>query len=103
MKQPINEIRRMQELAGLIKENEMINNDTDFPNMNWKAISISAPEQDENGMTWVEMTDEKGDSSFLDLKSIQVAANGKENFVIDGDNQTYSITPEEAKSLLSKM
>ena len=93
----------MQKLAGLINENEMTDNDTDFPNINWNAVSVSAPEQDENGTTWVEMTDENEDSFFLDLRSIQAASNGKENFVIDGDNQTYSITPEEAKNLLSKM
>jgi hypothetical protein len=48
------------------------------------------------------MTDDKG-SVYLDVRSIISAAKGKYNYVSDGDNQTYSITSEEAKNLLSRI
>ena len=42
MKQPINEIRRMQQLAGLIKENEMMGDDID---MEYDSTPNEAPYQ----------------------------------------------------------
>jgi hypothetical protein len=104
MKTQLNEIKRMQQLAGLLKENEIMDDDpvNDYSDVNWGEVSLSSPLQDEHGITWVEMTDDKG-SSYLDVRSIIAAAKGEYNHVSDGDNQTYSITSEEAKNLLSRI
>lgn len=102
MKTQLNEIKRMQQLAGLINENEIMDDDNDYSDVNWNEVSLSSPEQDEHGITWVEMTDDKG-SVYLDVRSIISAAKGEYNNVSDGDNQTYSITSEEAKNLLSRI
>jgi hypothetical protein len=102
MKTQLNELKRMQQLAGLINENEIMDDDNDYSDVNWNEVSLSSPEQDEHGITWVEMTDDKG-SVYLNVRSIISAAKGEYNHVSDGDNQTYSITSEEAKNLLNRI
>jgi hypothetical protein len=99
MKQQLNEIKRMQQLAGLIKEN---NNSTDYPNIDWASVKVGSPETEWDGKTWINISDENGDF-YIEMDGLKGAATAnKQTYVMDGDNQTYSISPEEAKMIFSK-
>ena len=43
MKTQINEIKRMQQLAGLLNENEIMDDDNDYSDVNWDEVSLSSP------------------------------------------------------------
>ena len=76
---------------------------TDYSNVNWALVNIGNPETDWNNKTWVNVSDENGDF-YLEVDSLEKAAMANEQtYVIDGDNQTYLISPEEAKTILNKI
>ena len=76
---------------------------TDYSNVNWVLVNIGNLETDWNNKTWVNVSDENGDF-YLEVDSLEKAAMvNEQTYVTDGDNQTYLISPEEAKIILNKI
>ena len=98
---------RFQFLAGVINENEFKQlSESDF-NIDWNQQQIVSVGED-GGETWIDFKDPELNSNedfdFAIPKSdFEAVISGQNDNVYDGDNQSYSITPEAAKMILSKI
>jgi hypothetical protein len=74
-------------------------NEFDFKRNDLTTVNV---ESDHQGI-WVELLDAKGDT-FWTLKSeIENVADGKTNFISDGDNQTHYMSVKKADQLLDEI
>ena len=98
-------LNRWAKLAG-INENEELGNESDF-NIDWNKQQVVGVGED-GGKTWIDFKDPElnSDEDFdfsIPKSDFETAASGQDDSVYDGDNQSYSITPEAAKIILDKI
>ncbi len=98
---------RFQFLAGVINENEFKQlNESDF-NIDWNKQQVVGVDED-GGETWIDFKDPElnSDEDFdfsIPKSDFEAVVSGQDGSVYDGDNQSYSITPEAAKMILDKI
>ena len=117
MKTQINEIKRMQQLAGLLKENENIGfnsedneEDDDWDvNQDWNKLKLIGTEEDHQG-TWVIFLDpedpyaeEEGYSFAVEKRQIEQVKNGEKNGIEDGSSVSHYMSKQDAENILSKI
>ena len=124
MKKPLNEeFRRMQELAGILKESQIneddFNDEDDFDdendpesfdvNQDWNNLKVLGTHTDHQG-TWIDFADpedpyldEEGYSFAVKKSQIDQVANGEKIGVEDGSSISHYMTSQDAKNILSKI
>jgi hypothetical protein len=118
MEKPLNEeFRRMQELAGILKESQI--NEDDFEdendpesfdvNQDWNNLEVLGTRTDHQG-TWIEFADpedpyldEEGYSFAVEKRQIDQVAKGERIGVEDGSSISHYMTSKDAKNILSKI
>jgi hypothetical protein len=108
METQLNEIKRMQQLAGLLKENSNFDDDFDV-DQDWSELEFLGTEEDHQGI-WLmfvdpedEYAEEEGYSFAIPKSQIEKVLNGDQNGVNDGSNMYHSMSKEVAQQLLSQI
>jgi hypothetical protein len=111
------ELKRMQQLAGILKESQI--NEDDFEdendpgsfdiNQDWSKIKILGLETDHQG-EWVIFADpedpyldEEGYSFAIQKREIDQVVNGEKIGVEDGSSISHYMTSQDAKKILSQI